>query len=79
MTDTPISNNDTTVLFLVEHFTKGFLMGDKEWDAITKIRSDVDFMKGRMSILVPVFVVSCGSLIVSLISLIIALYAKAGG
>ena len=75
--EAPISTGDTTVVMALGRFIeKGFKMGDKEWDAINKLIDELGIVKGKMSVLLPILIISIGSFLASISALLIALIAK---
>lgn len=75
--ETTISTGDTTVIMILGRFIeKGFMMGDKEWDAINKLIDELGVVKGKMSILLPILLMSGASFLASLGALFVALMTK---
>jgi len=60
----------------IGRYTQGLNMGKEEWDAINKIREELSFMRGRLSILIPILLMSGASFLASLGALVIALMTK---
>ena len=76
-TGTQISTGDTTVIMTIGRFVeKGFEMGDKEWDAINKLIDELGIVKGKMSVLLPILIISIGNFLALIGALAIALISK---
>ena len=75
--ETQISTGDTTVIMnTIGRYIEGFIMGKEEWDAIKDIRDEVMLMKGKMSVLMPILIISIGSFLASIGALFVAIMVK---
>jgi len=69
----------SSLFHLITKENEDFNMGKDEWEAITKIKEDMAFMKGRMSILLPILIASMASFLTSIGTLIAMLLMIRGG
>lgn len=69
----------SSLFHLITRENEEFNMGAEEWKAIRKIEKHLSYMEGRMSILWPILIVTVGSFLTSIGSLIVMLLIMKNG